>query len=300
MPVPPPAIQPAPRLTPPETRPVRPAPPAPREAPAPQPTAGTSWLDRLTANPIWLGGAAAALLGVVAVIFVVRRRRRTLPNDLDVTAIAEEIDGSGRIPAEGFSMEDGPGAHPSASDETSFAGLFDDEEPAAARPAPAPISRPPAPRAPAVTRTPSVTAPAAAAAEADSLFDSAGELADEEPSQGDAPMNQEMDLPADVRKSPATPPRMGGSAAPSPDMTRMFQELERRIQALEARLDETNEAREKLERQVAAQSEELRVQRAAIARTQRALRTMTRPDEDKATEPALREGDTQAKTRINI
>jgi hypothetical protein len=49
---------------------------------------------------------------------------------------------------------------------------------------------------------------------------------------------------------------------------------------------------------VAAQSEELRVQRAAIARTQRALRTMTRGDEDKATEPALRDGDTQAKTRV--
>ena len=51
---------------------------------------------------------------------------------------------------------------------------------------------------------------------------------------------------------------------------------------------------------VAAQSEELRVQRAAIARTQRALRTMSRGDEEKATEPALRDGDTQAKTRVNL
>ena len=50
---------------------------------------------------------------------------------------------------------------------------------------------------------------------------------------------------------------------------------------------------------MAAQSEELRVQRAAIARTQRALRTMSRGDEEKATEPALRD-DTQAKTRINV
>ena len=111
-------------------------------------------------------------------------------------------------------------------------------------------------------------------------------------------MEQDMDLPADTRTSSPTSPRMGGSAAPSPDMARMFQELERRIQSLESRLDEANEAREKLERQVAAQSEELRVQRAAIARTQRALRTMTRGDEDKATEPALRDGDTQAKTRV--
>src|SRR5262249_22423272 len=94
--------------------------------------------------------------------------------------------------------------------------------------------------------------------------------------------------------------RMGGSAAPStsPDLMRMLQDMERRIATLEARLDESNEAREKLERQVAAQSEELRVQRAAIARTQRALRTMTRGEEDRATEPALRDGETQAKTRV--
>ena len=114
-------------------------------------------------------------------------------------------------------------------------------------------------------------------------------------------MDTEMDLPADRRMTqPAA--RMGGSAAPSaapsPDVARMLQEFERRIATLEARLDESNEAREKLERQVAAQSEELRVQRAAIARTQRALRTMTRGDEDKATEPALRDGETQAKTRV--
>ena len=48
-------------------------------------------------------------------------------------------------------------------------------------------------------------------------------------------------------------------------------------------------ARERLERQVAAQSEELRVQRAAIARTQRALRSLSRSEEEQATEPALRE-----------
>jgi len=119
-------------------------------------------------------------------------------------------------------------------------------------------------------------------------------------------MTQDLDLPADPNR---TMPRMGGSAAygggaasgdANPDVARMLQEFERRMTALEAKLDEANEAREKLERQVAAQSEELRVQRAAIARTQRALRTMSRGDEDKATEPALREGDTQAKTRVNV
>jgi hypothetical protein len=65
--------------------------------------------------------------------------------------------------------------------------------------------------------------------------------------------------------------------------------MERRMAHLESRLDESVAARERLERQVAAQSEELRVQRAAIARTQRALRGLSRSDEEQATEPALRD-----------
>jgi septal ring factor EnvC (AmiA/AmiB activator) len=65
--------------------------------------------------------------------------------------------------------------------------------------------------------------------------------------------------------------------------------MERRIAHLETRLDESIDARERLERQVAAQTEELRVQRAAIARTQRALRGLSRSEEEQATEPALRD-----------
>jgi len=52
---------------------------------------------------------------------------------------------------------------------------------------------------------------------------------------------------------------------------------------------EVVDARERLERQVAAQTEELRVQRAAIARTQRAVRNLNRTDEEGPTEPALRD-----------
>ena len=63
-------------------------------------------------------------------------------------------------------------------------------------------------------------------------------------------------------------------------------ELERRVAQMETRLDESVDARERLERQVAAQAEELRVQRAAIARTQRALRSLNRGEEEQATEPA--------------
>jgi len=57
------------------------------------------------------------------------------------------------------------------------------------------------------------------------------------------------------------------------------EELERRIERLEARLADSLDARERLERQLAAHTEELRVQRAAIARTQRAVRAAVRnPD----------------------
>ena len=52
------------------------------------------------------------------------------------------------------------------------------------------------------------------------------------------------------------------------------------------------DARDRLERQVAAQTEELRVQRAAITRTQRAVRNLGRgeeSEEQEATEPAIRD-----------
>ena len=73
----------------------------------------------------------------------------------------------------------------------------------------------------------------------------------------------------------------------------MFAEMSRRMEALEVRCDELVDARDRLERQVAAQTEELRVQRAAIARTQRAVRNLGRGEgdvsEQEATQPTLRE-----------
>ena len=104
------------------------------------------------------------------------------------------------------------------------------------------------------------------------------------------------DLPADASRTGGSPPPMMGGDVGG-DVARMMEAMERRMSELEGRLDEANEAREKLERQVAAQAEELRVQRAAIARTQRALRGMTRTGDDRASEPALRD-DTQARTRV--
>ena len=66
-------------------------------------------------------------------------------------------------------------------------------------------------------------------------------------------------------------------------------EFERRMAAMETRVEELVDAKERLERQVAAQTEELRVQRAAIARTQRAVRNLGRTGEEAPTEPALRD-----------
>ncbi len=102
---------------------------------------------------------------------------------------------------------------------------------------------------------------------------------------------ESTDMPME-RTASELPTQMGAgiaAAAGEGDVARLVQELDRRVAQLETRLDESVDARERLERQVAAQSEELRVQRAAIARTQRALRSLNRGEEEQATEPALRE-----------
>ena len=61
--------------------------------------------------------------------------------------------------------------------------------------------------------------------------------------------------------------------------------LEEKVASLEVRLEEAIDSREGIERQMAAQNEELRVQRAAIARTQRAVRNISRPEGESRSEP---------------
>jgi hypothetical protein len=108
-------------------------------------------------------------------------------------------------------------------------------------------------------------------------------LFDDESEKGDMDMAAQIPIDREPRGRMTQGPA-GADSDPGPQV----RELERRMTQLESRLDQVNEARERLERQVTAQSEELRVQRAAIARTQRALRGMTRGGEE-ATEPALRD-----------
>ena len=80
-----------------------------------------------------------------------------------------------------------------------------------------------------------------------------------------------------------------GTVGDAPDAADALAGFETRIAAMKARIDELSDAKQRLEHQVAAQTEELRVQRAAIARTQRAVRNLSRPGEDAPTEPALRD-----------
>jgi hypothetical protein len=106
-----------------------------------------------------------------------------------------------------------------------------------------------------------------------SLFDQPAEPAEPPDEQRDA-------TPAtDGEEIAAAPPV--GEPAPGPGSG---QELEGRFAQLEERLNEIGDTTDRLGRQIAAQTEELRVQRAAIARTQRVLRDLTRPT-DEATEP---------------
>jgi len=78
------------------------------------------------------------------------------------------------------------------------------------------------------------------------------------------------------------------SQAPTSTGGLSLSELDRRLALLEQRLEEVIDAKDRLERQVSAQTEELRVQRAAIARTQRVLRTVVRPEDEQASEPVLK------------
>jgi anti-sigma-K factor RskA len=238
-----------------------------RRVKAPQPADSGLPFDTVT-----LAGIAVAVL-IVLVLAVRIFRRRSIPNDLDVTTFADEPDDdtaaldretSDRIPAEGFSMNDSPTDGPAPQvEEQNTDG----------------------PAAPQVeeqnTAAYSLSEVAAEAIEPETgLYD--------EDSEGEKPMDMETSNLPTERDDFGAPPAavMSGS---DDNMSELVQELAGRIANLETRLDEANDSRERLERQVAAQSEELRVQRAAIARTQRALRSLSRSEEDQATEPALRE-----------
>jgi hypothetical protein len=217
----------------------------------------------LLRNPMVIGAAVAGLIAVIALV-VILRRRRAIPNDMDFEGMDDDESEAGGMSA-GASEADA---------EDDFFGDLDSstaESDAAASAEPTPPSD-------------------------SSIFDddeSTG-VVSKTKTQGDAKMDQNLSGTQAGPSSGPSPSAAGG------DIARIVQELQARIDSLERNVEEANDARVRLERQVAAQSEELRVQRAAIARTQRALRSMSRSDDDKATEPALKDdAETQMKTRVS-
>jgi hypothetical protein len=105
-------------------------------------------------------------------------------------------------------------------------------------------------------------------------------LFDEPVEATEPPQEPQGELPAMVpEEAPEAPPT--AEPLPGPGAS---PELEDRFARLEQRLEEVVDVNDRLSRQVAAQTEELRVQRAAIARTQRVLRDLSRSSEE-PTEP---------------
>ncbi|MCP5056350.1 MAG: hypothetical protein GY937_06440 [bacterium] len=203
----------------------------------------------LLGSPV--GMAALAGLALVVLLFVLGRRRRSDPEEETLSPLDAADDGAGAV-TEG-AEEQGTTEAPEVAvepvvDESALppAGEYD-IEPGAIR---------------------------------------VDEVAEEAVVEG-TPMDQEMDYPAPAAAGFPTAPLagMGSSEAGTGEVAKTVEEFDRRIAHLENRLEEVVDAKERLERQVSAQTEELRVQRAAIARTQRVLRTIARPEEE-ANEPA--------------
>jgi hypothetical protein len=221
----------------------------------------------------WAGMIGAGVMALLVLVALVIRSRRSKSDDMDVmdvTALADEAadqaSHEGRIPEGGFAMDADlhEGAPPDEDFEFGAAEPHDDE------------NKP-------------IQSVGVASAAKPGRFD-------ESHQEKDAMSMENQNLPTSHIDSEAATQVGISTAAVGADMdsgvAQLIQEFERRLGHMEARLDESNEARERLERQVEAQAEELRVQRAAIARTQRAVRSLNRPEEEQATEPALRDPST--------
>jgi len=228
--------------------------------PAEAKAAGRSWSDWLT-SPTGYAAIGGVLLAVV--VLAVRRRRRDEDDDPLYSVMSADDAGA--------DDEDLRGQQEDPVVEWGRREVAEDEQPAYAATsfdADEPVSRDGSQQL-ALGRLrpqPEELAPAADP-DPDSLFDGPGAPAIA------TPVAPAISVPSDTS--------YGG------DATRIAGELESRVKDMERRLEQLAEARERLERQVAAQTEELRVQRAAIARTQRVVRSMSK-GEELATEPVPR------------
>jgi hypothetical protein len=233
----------------------RPSPPEPPPAAAPASSGALAFLPAPLDDPLVLGGIAGLLVLIVALAAV--RRRGAARGD-------EELDspfGSSEPFAEPVEVA------PSSASFDVPAAVADDSPDG---------DLPAMPGQESAAEPGELFSPASSGfGDGDSLFSGEAVEAEEE---------KEADAQA---FTPVAAVDVGAAEAPLPggDVMRVVEELERRMGQMETRLEEVMDAKERLERQVSAQTEELRVQRAAIARTQRVLRNVSRP-EDEATEPA--------------
>ncbi len=267
-PAPPPAL---PRATPPPKGPDAPpgteAPqgePAPLGARAPQPPAKPSPQAPVPRRPeppvaeeddsgFGMLPIAAIVAALLAVWFFLRRRAQS--SDQEIRDSLPDFP-----PLDGLSTQDS--ADPVTISEADLAGPGDGDEPEVTAVTPEDEDLPAVPGQvipPPPTATPSVEVPPAGETPA-------------------APPPEPTPAP-----EPAQTPFPGIAAAPvaAPDSAaeRTLSEIERRLRHIETRIEEMADSRERLDRQLAAHTEELRVQRSAIARAQRVLRNLTRPDD---------------------
>jgi len=108
---------------------------------------------------------------------------------------------------------------------------------------------------------------------------------------GSTPAELSLDPPVDAPRTVVSEDRPRESEAERRDAGEIdprLEGLELRVDALEFALERALEGRERLDAQLVAQAEELRVQRAAIARTQRALRALSQGRDSRNDEEALR------------
>lgn len=233
--------------------------------------ASSSWMTLLL-SPIGLGVIAGA---VIVVAMVVMRRRRAAEDEDPLYTVMAADDAAAAADAD--VADESHERPPVLAVASSWGDPEEISEPA--------LRDPGAPRQLAFgSATPE---PATAGSEA--VADVATEPAPFLRSNEDSSDSLFDDGPEPVAETQTQPVLAAAPMAPiaEPPVAAVSAEMERRIEDLERRLEQLTEARERLERQVAAQTEELRVQRAAIARTQRVVRSIAKT-EDLATEPVPR------------
>ncbi|MHC4410533.1 MAG: hypothetical protein ACYS0F_16205, partial [Planctomycetota bacterium] len=241
----------------PKPPPARRAKPSEPPAPAPAPTPGAlAFLPAPFDDPLVLGGITGLLVLIAALVAVRRRGAGRAEEELDSPFASSEPFSVAESPQPATASFDVPAPMEEASADGDLPGI-------------------PGQEAAADSAGPSAGGTAGFEV-GDSLFAGEPEAEAEEEKETDARAFAPAPV-VDLGETDA--PALGG------DVMRVVEELERRMGQMETRLEKVVDAKERLERQVSAQTEELRVQRAALARTQRVLRNVSRP-EDEATEPA--------------